>query len=323
MHNPNKPKPDLLAYTIRNNGIETLHYGWVVVLNNDKNILYKKGNPNDAVFLRSCAKPIQAIPLIEENHKIKEVEMAVICGSHSGSKKHLKILRNFMKRFCLKASGLKCSIHYPLDEKERNKLISKNIKPSVLHNNCSGKHLGMLYMCKQKKWDLKTYLSRSHPLQKIILNYVKTLSETSNIKIGTDGCGVPTFSLPIKNIAIMFSTFTKEKCFQQIIRSIKNYPYYMGSKGQIDSEIIATSKKKLISKVGAEGIIIVAFNGNCAAIKIADGSPKIRSFVTLKLLQKLGWLTERDIKGSVLEEVSKGVIKNHAGTIIGKIKSNL
>ncbi len=321
MPNPNKPKPDLLAYTTRNNGIETLHYGWVFVLNQDKNMLYKRGNPNDHVFLRSCAKPIQAIPLADRS--IREDEMAVICGSHSGSKEHIKVLENFMRRFDLKVSDLKCGIHYPFDEKERNKLILEEERPCALHNNCSGKHLGMLYVCKQNKWNTKTYLTTNHPLQKLILNTISTLSETQDIKTGVDGCGVPTFALPAKNIAVIFSNFTKEKSFQGIVRSMKNYPYYMGSKGQIDSEIIVASDKKLISKVGAEGIIVVAFKGNCAIVKIADGSPRIRSFIILKLLEKLGWLSKKNIKDSILEEVSKGIIKNYAGTITGKIKSNL
>lgn len=322
MHNQNKLKPDLLAFTTRGKGIETLHHGWVYILNKDKNNIYQKGNENDAVFLRSCAKPIQAIPLVNENH-IRDIELAVMCGSHSGSRLHLKILNDFIRRVGLKTSNLKCGIHYPFDEKERNRLIIEKEKPRMLHNNCSGKHLGMLYLCKQNNWDTKTYLHLTHPLQKLILNNIVILSETSKIKTAVDGCSVPTFALPVKNIGIMFSNFTKENSYQRIVRSIQNYPYYMGSKNQIDSEIIRASKKTLISKVGAEGIIIVGFKGNSAVLKIADGSPRIRSFVIIKLLEKLGWLTKNNIQGSVLEEISSGVLRNHAGTIIGKIELTL
>lgn len=321
MSKKNFLKPELIATTKRANTVETLHYGWICVINKEKKVIYKRGRISDQIFLRSSAKPIQAIPVINYDINITPKELAIICGSHSGSKLHINLLTNFMKKHKFQVSNLKCGAHLPFDEKEKTRLVKKNISPNPLHNNCSGKHLGMLAVCKKNKWDLKSYLNPNHPIQKNILKKIKELSGTKNISIAVDGCGVPTFSLPVINIAKMFSSFThpKNKRYLKIISAISKNPFYLGSNNQIDTEIIKASKGKLIAKVGAEGIIIIASKGNCIVVKIADGSPKIRSIVALKLLIRFNWLKKSQIKNLFLREILKGEIRNHVSKVVGKI----
>ena len=325
MNNKHLPKPELLLKIIRGNTIESLHYGWICVLNKDKKVTYKKGNIYDYAYLRSVAKPIQAISIIENKIKITDPELAIVCASHSGSEKHLKLLKSILRKHSVSLSDLKCGIHWPSDEKERKKLIRAHKAPMVLHNNCSGKHMGMLAVCKKNNWDLKTYLNISHPLQKLILSKMKDLSETKKIFTAIDGCSAPTFALPIINIAKMFSNFTnlenpENKKYSRIISAMKENPYIIGGGNQIDSEIIKTSKGNLISKVGAEGILVAAHNGNVALIKIADGSQRARSIVMVRLLIKLNWLKESDIKNSNLKEIYNLEIKNLCGKIVGEVK---
>ena len=322
MPNTKNPKPELLLKITRGNNIETLHNGWICVVDKSKRIIYKKGNINDYIFLRSIAKPIQAIPLIESDVKVSQRELGIICGSHSGSERHIHILKGLLKKYNLSLSDLQCGIHEPSDEKEKNKLLKTNLSPNALHNNCSGKHIGMLLVCKKNNWGLKGYINPNHPLQKSIFNNIKELSETKKIFPAIDGCSAPTFALPIINIAKLFSKFTHDKKHFEIINAIRLNPYMIGGEGKIDSEIIKASNGKLISKVGAEGIIIVAYNGNCAVVKISDGSQKARSIVILRLLVKLGWLKESEIKNSVLEKIYDLKVKNHAGKVVGKIEPN-
>ena len=313
-------KPELLVIAKRGNGIETLHYGWICVLNKDKKIIYKKGDINNKIFLRSCTKPIQAIPLVENEIKINDKELAVICGSHSASSKHLELLKNILRKNKLQISDLKCGIHPPIDEEEKIRLIKSNKQSNQLHNNCSGKHLGMLVVSKKKKWDLSSYANLNHPIQKLILNKIKKLSKTKNTTTAIDGCGVPTFSLPVINIAIMFSNFSCENKYSKIISAMAKHPFFVGGDGQIDTEIIKSTKGRVIAKVGAEGIIVVMNNGNCIVIKIADGNSKIRSFVVVKLLVQLGWLKQSEInKNLFLKRLTKGEVKNHKGLTVGKL----
>ena len=319
MDKPDTLKPEILAVSKRNNTIETIHYGWICVLDKDKKIVYKKGNILNETFLRSAAKPIQAIPILDSKLNISQEELAIACGSHTGSSKHLKVLKNLLKEFNIKLSDLKCGIHSPFDEKEKIRLLKNNLRSNILHNNCSGKHIGMIAVCKKCNYDLKTYLSFNHPLQKSILKHIQELSETKEIKIGVDGCSAPTFALSIKNIGNTFSNFTYDNYYSPIVKAMATCPTYVGGENRIDTEIMKASNGKLLSKVGAEGIIIVAYNGNSLVVKIADGNQNIRSFVTVNLLLKLGWLKKKDITDTSLENISSGIIKNLAGKIVGRI----
>lgn len=313
-------QPELLAITKRGDVIQSLHYGWICAMDQDKKITHYKGNIQDPIFLRSSAKPIQAIPVVENNIKVTNKELAIICGSHSGSKQHIKLLNNLIKKNKLHLSDLRCGSHLPFDEEEKTKLIAHGLSPSPLYNNCSGKHLGMLSVCKKNNWDSKTYLKPDHPIQKTILSNIEELSETKKISLAIDGCGVPTFALPVINIAKMFSNFTrlKNKSYTRIISAMTGYPFFVGGYKELDTEIMKLSRRKLIAKSGAEGIITVATVGSCVVVKIADGSPHIRSFIILKLLTKLNWLNESKVKDSCLRHILNGEIKNHAGTIVGE-----
>ena len=320
-----KLKPDVIAVSYRNKTVEVLHYGWICVINKKNKIIFKKGNISDYTFLRSVAKPIQALPFLENNINISLKELSVICGSHSGSKKHIQLLNLLMKKLNIKPSELLCGAHMPDDLNTKKELIKKTLRPSAIHNNCSGKHIGMLAVCKKNKWSTKTYLNIKHPLQKNILKHLKKLSGHKNIRVATDGCGVPTFALPIKTIALLFSRFSgssNPNCKKIISAMIKN-PFYLGGDREIDTEIMKSSKQKLLAKAGGAGIIIVTHNGNSAVIKISDGSQLARAKVTLDLLIKLKWLKKKDIKSTYLKKVLKGNIKNHAGKIVGKMISTL
>lgn len=313
--------PEILAISTRNSLIENIYYGWICLIDKNKKVLYKSGNIKDKTYLRSVAKPIQALPLLDSNIKISEKELSIICASHSGSKQHLKVLEKLLSKYKLKTSDLKCGTHYPLDSNEALKLRKSNKKPSTLHNNCSGKHIGLITTCKKNNWSTKNYLSTNSKIQKKILHYLQNLSEYKQIEIGIDGCGVPTFNMPIRNIGILFSNFTsiENTKYKKIINAMKNHPYILGGKNRIDSEIISASKGSLISKVGAGGLIIVSKDGKSLVVKIADGNMDIRSIVTLRMLLKLKWLTKKDLKNTPLEKIEKGHVMNLSNVQVGNI----
>ena len=316
--------PESLLKVIRGNATENLHSGWICVVDSNQKVIFKRGNINDFIFLRSVSKPIQALSVIDNNISVTQKELAIISGSHTGSKECLDTLKSLLKKQDLDLKSLQCGIHLPFDTKASAKLLNQKKSPSTLHNNCSGKHIGMLCACKKNNWSLKNYLNKNHPIQKLVLKNIKTLSEAKKIYTAIDGCGVPTFSIPIINIAKMFSNLTKDKNheYYKVVRAMQKYPYFMGGENRLDSEIIKASNGKLISKVGAEGIVIAAFNGNCTVVKIADGSQTARSIVMLKLLLKLKWLKESDIKGSPLKDILTKATTNLQGKTVCKLITN-
>ncbi len=312
--------PDILVINKRGNLPENIFHGWICAVDSNKKVIYKKGNLNNNAFLRSCTKPIQAIQTLDSNINFNLKELAIICSSHTGTKTHQKILNQIVNKYNINLKLLKCGTHMPFDEKEKIYLLKKGQKSNVLHNNCSGKHLGMLCICKKYNYDTEDYLNPRHPLQIKIIEGIKELSESKNIHIAIDGCGLPTFSLPLLNISYLFSNFTSNKSYQRIIEAMTTFPFLAGGSGQVDSELMNLSKNNLIVKVGADGIIIAAINGKSIVVKIADGNPKIRAFVLLRTLVKLRWIKESVLLNSSLKNLYLGEIKNISGKAVGAIQ---
>ena len=260
-------------------------------------------------YLRSCAKPLQASLLTDYNIELEEDELALICGSHAGEECHIETARRILKRYNIDESLLKCGVHAPLSRSMQDKMLLRGDKPKAIHNNCSGKHVGFLVLCKINGWDLETYYKPEHPLQKAVKNKINTLCEIKNIyPETTDGCGVPILSMPLYNMLIGYKNLLK---YTKIIESIRNNPYIFGGEGRIETEIIEKTDN-LIAKAGAGGLCIVMNikEKDGFIIKINDCSMEARRFAVLDMINKLGW-------GNI-EYDNK--IKTLQGKIVGEIK---
>ncbi len=267
--------------------------------------------PDYPYYLRSCAKPLQAALLIDHNVDLTPEELALCCGSHSGEDCHIKVARGILNKFKIDESFLKCGVHAPLSRTMQDKMLLRGEKPSAIHNNCSGKHIGFLAACKKMGWDLKSYDVPDHPLQKEIKDKIYTMCGIKeSYPVTTDGCGVPILSMPLYN---MLKGFISLLNYPEIISAIKENPYIFGGENRLDTEIIQKTDN-LIAKVGAGGLCIVLnFKEKDAfVIKINDCSMEARRIAVLEFINRLGW-------GNV-EYDSK--IKTIAGKIVGKITLN-
>ncbi len=171
-------KPELLVKTDRGNSPEKLHYGFIFVINEDYKTVIKIGEDELTPFpFRSAAKPLQASVIIDsgthEQFNFNSEELAVICASHSGTALHTEKVLQVLKKIRLTPKHLQCGVHMPLDPEENRLLIKENRTAVSLHNNCSGKHAGMLSVCVKNNWDLGSYLDIEHPLQKQIMKNIK------------------------------------------------------------------------------------------------------------------------------------------------------
>ena len=259
-------------------------------------------------YLRSCAKPLQAALLIDYGIDLTSEEFALCSGSHAGEDCHIKVARGILKKFNIDEKFLKCGIHAPLSRSMQDKMLLKGEKPSAIHNNCSGKHIGFLIICKVNNWDLDTYYLPEHPLQIAVRDKINSMCNISETyPLTTDGCGVPILSMPLYNMLIGYNNLLK---YDKIINAILNYPYIFGGENRLDTEIIEKTDN-LIAKVGAGGLCIV-FNvkeQDGFAIKINDCSMDARRFAVLDLINKFGW-------GNIKFD---NTIKTIQGQIVGKI----
>lgn len=263
-------------------------------------------------YLRSCAKPLQATLLIDYGIDLTSEELALCCGSHAGEECHIRIARQILEKFDIDESLLKCGVHAPLARSMQDKMLLRGEKPTAIHNNCSGKHIGFLVICKKKGWDMTTYDKPNHPLQIAIRDKINQMCEVEqSYPITTDGCGVPILSMPLKNMLIGYKNLLN---YTPIIQAIRNNPYFFGGENRLDTEIIEKTDN-LIAKVGAGGLCIV-FNIKTKegfVVKINDCSMEARRITVLELINSLNWATIEFDK----------TIKTLHGQVVGNIQVNL
>lgn len=247
-----------------------------------------EGYKSEPYYLRSCAKPLQATLLLDYGAELTEEELALCCGSHAGEECHVEIARKLLKKFNIDENILKCGVHAPLARSMQDKMLLRGEKPSAIHNNCSGKHIGFLICCKLKGWDMDTYYEPKHPLQIAVKEKINFLCCVNTVYPSTtDGCGVPILSMPLFNMLCGFINLLK---YPKIINAIKNHPYIFGGENRLDTEIIQKTEG-LIAKVGAGGLCVVMNieKKDAFAVKINDCSMEARRFAVLDTINRLGW----------------------------------
>ena len=317
----------------RANTIESVHQVAAAVVGSSGKLRYSVGDPNFVTFLRSSAKPFQALAVVEsgaaEAYGLTQQEIAIIAGSHNGEKKHVKLVRGILKRVGLNKSHLQCGTHVP------HYYTALGITPpkkrfSFLQHNCSGKHAGMLVTCVYEGWNLKSYLSSRHPVQKLITKKISELCEypERKIKIGIEGCGAPTHALPLKNMAIGFSKLKSfnaklertSQSLQVVADSMWRYPDMISGRGRLDYDLASASKRNILAKAGAEALhcAFTLDQGYGLAVKILDGSRRAAGPAAIEAYNQLGILNQRQLRA--LREWASPPVFNHLGKKVGYLQ---
>jgi len=285
------------------------------------------------VYPRSSIKIFQALPFVASNAHIifnlTKKNIAMSCSSHAGEPRHIKVLRQWIKKININYKYLKCGVHNPLNENCSNNLLLSGNKPTELHNNCSGKHLGMISGCLAKKMQIKNYIDFSHPYQKSIRRSIEEFmqSKIKNKNIGTDGCNAPQYAFKLVNLSIAMINLIKSKENNNkytkeiniILKSINEYPFLIGGLNRFDSEIIKVTKGRIFCKGGAEGVLLFTdFQKKIGgAIKIIDGNNRALPPIAMHLFHKLNMLNYNE-KGQLNKWLHQKLY-NHAKKEIGKI----
>lgn len=324
---------ELLVKVMRGDREESVHQASVAVVDAEGKLIWKTGNPELEVFARSCLKPVQALPLIlsgtADELQLTEKELAVCCGSHNGEAMHVETVEGMLDKGGLSETLLGCGVHAPYSHETYESLLRSGEKPKPVHNNCSGKHTGLLLTAKQCGYDLGTYLEKDHPLQQEIIRLLGELAgmEGDDIPYGIDGCGLPTFSLPLHKLAYVFARIAKPmnlepKLAEALIRlrtAMCRFPEMVGGTGEFDTILMKLMQGKVIGKVGAEGVYAMALpeRGIGIAIKVSDGNRRAAYPAAVEVLKHLDVLSEAQLKE--LEEFRKPAITNHKGDRVGEL----
>lgn len=321
---------EILAEVIRNGRVESRHRGQFAVVDPSGNIVAALGEINTKTYMRSAAKPVQVMPLLEsgaaETFEFTDRELAVIIASHNSEEFHIEAVRSIQQKAGLTENDLQCGFHLPMyGQSAKKHLLGKKPK-SPLYNNCSGKHSGMLALAKYKGWPLDTYLSTDHPVQVAIKNKIALFAglDTNEIETGIDGCSAPVFYLPIRNMAQIFANISDWKIAQseRVFNLMSQIPEMIAGTGRFDTAVMQAGNGRFISKIGAEGVRCFGIKGEKPlgiALKIEDGNTRTSAVVLLEILRQLG-LISQDILNE-LREFQRPVLKNCAGIEIGEIRA--
>lgn len=316
-------KPKLLLQETRSGLVELQYYGWIVFCDSSKNIKTYGETNQYPFFHRSCAKPLQASIIkdfkTKENYSLTDEEIAVCCASHTGEPIHLEILRGILKKAGLTENNLKCPVIEPLNKDEQRKFDVY----SPLHNNCSGKHTLMLALCRQKGWDLKSYLDKNHPLQKAVYEKIKTLCEEKNeLPFTLDGCTAPNWATSLEGLTKGFYNLFCTHEYEDIKQALIKKPYLIGGKDRPDTQIMELNHK-LIAKAGAGGLmsIVNTETNEVLTFKIIDADMKARSIIAIETMIKIGWLDINSIDKKLLDNSLNKTVTTETGEIVGEYKT--
>ncbi len=312
----------------------------IVAVDSQENVIAQLGDINFVTFLRSSAKAFQALPLLisgaAEHFGITDREVAVIVASHNGLNLHTEAVAGLLKKIGLAESALKCGVHKPYDKETARQLGTDGI--TVLHNNCSGKHTGMLAASRFLGYELSSYDHPDHPLQQQILAILAQSAglEPKAIALGQDGCGVPTFAMPVYNMALMYARLVCPnqagwdqpmlKACARVVQAMIEFPDMVGSThNRFDSDLMRVTRGRIIAKVGAEGLYTVGVLPNekypfglGLVAKIEDGDDRrVRAMVVTEALRQLGALTEDDL--AQLAAWRQRRVTNRRGDVVGQI----
>ncbi|KYP82127.1 asparaginase [Ferroacidibacillus organovorans] len=321
-----------LVHVTRGKSTESIHMGHVAIVSADGRLLCGWGDPHVNVFARSSMKPFQALGLVMsgalEKYGFTEQELALACASHSGEERHVALAWSMLQKSGTSEEELQCGAHLPYDEHASRELLRLGIATRQLHNNCSGKHAGMIAAAKARAESTDDYLDKNHPLQRFILNAIAEIGEVDiqRIEVETDGCGAPVFGVPLKTLALLFARLANPEFAPQIYRdplakiaqAMNHYPEMVGGTARFDTALMNAFKERIVGKEGAEGVhgLGVMKEGLGIAVKIADGSKRAIYPTVLRALELQGiQATDRD----ALASFAKGTVKNVAQRTVGEI----
>jgi L-asparaginase II len=324
----------VLVEVLRGDLVESRHEGSVAVFDDAGKPLLSIGDVDQPVFPRSAVKAIQALPLVEsgaaDHYGFGDKELALACASHSGEPEHVALAAGMLAKASLDGSALECGAHWPLNQEATIGLARAGEKPSALHNNCSGKHAGFLCGCRHLRIDHAGYIGAAHSYQETVR---RTMAEVTGAEHGarnrgTDGCSIPTYAVPLRNLATGFARMAtgnglsadRASAAKHLFAACMAEPFYVSGAGRADIGLMKAAPGRIFAKTGAEGVYCAGVPelGLGIALKCDDGQGRASEVAVAAVLTRL--FAHDGAVQAALADLVRPVLKNWNGIRVGGLR---
>jgi len=314
--------------------VESVHRGAVAICDGRGDILFSLGDIDAPVYPRSAIKLIQALPLVESGaadaYRFQDAELALACASHNGEARHVDTARAMLQTAGLDAEALECGPQWPALLPDQAALIRADDKPTAVHNNCSGKHAGMLAYASHMQLDPVGYADRDHRVQQAVSAAVEEMTGAplATAPCGIDGCSIPTFAVPLTRMAHAFARVAtgeglgavRADACRRLMEACMGAPFMVAGTDRFCTDLMREGQGLTFVKTGAEGVFCAAFpsHGLGVALKCDDGATRASEAIMAQVIAAL-------LPGDPGPELSKrldGKLRNRRHTIVGAVRAS-
>ncbi|MBI1208478.1 MAG: asparaginase [Azospirillum sp.] len=328
------PVAPILVEVTRGGGVESHHRGHAVIADARGRRLAWWGDPETWVLPRSAVKPLQALPLVEsgafDGFGLTDIELALACASHDGEACHTGPVAAWLARLGAGEADLACGVQPPFDEGTAMALARSGTAPSALHNNCSGKHAGMLTTARFKGEPMQGYTRPQHPVQQRVLGVLEQMTglDLGAAPRGVEACGIPTIAIPLDALAMAMARLGDPRgvpdhraaAAARILGAWAAHPRLIAGRSSFDTRMMQALGGAALVKRGAEGVscAVLPGLGLGIALKIEDGAARARDVAMAALLRWCGVLDGAD--GAVIDELCRPALFSRTGEPVGEVR---
>lgn len=318
---------------LRGSLVESRHIVHIAVADARGGLRAWSGNRELVAFVRSSIKMFQALPLVEDSAAqalgLTPEELALCTASHSGEPRHVEIARSILRKASAGEDALACGAHEPLHALSAQALERAGTPPGRIHNNCSGKHAGMLALARHHGWPFEGYHRLEHPVQQRVIETLArwTGLAVENIPVAVDGCGVPTFAVPLDRAARACAAFAaaarEQTPAQTIVDAMTSHPEMVAGTGRLCTALMRATAGRLFAKVGAEGYYLcgVPEEGIGLALKVEDGARRAAEPALLAALHSLDLVAPQEL--DALAAFARPAVRNTRGELVGELRARI
>jgi len=335
----------ILAEALRGGIVESFHRGALALVDADGGVHTALGDIDRPVFPRSAIKVLQALPLVAsgaaDRFGLSDEELALACASHGGEPRHAATAAAMLAKAGVDVDALECGTHWPYHDGSIKALAAAGQPPSALHNNCSGKHAGFVCLgCllaeqaggRDRRDYLRGYVRPDHPVMREVTAALQATTgyELARTAVGTDGCSIPTYAIPLRHLAHAFARVATgcglspghARAAQRLRAAVARAPYMVAGSGRLDTRLMERLGERLFCKVGAEGMYCAALPelGLGVAIKIDDGNnARACEVVLAAVVERLLPLADDD--RAFVHGLSDLALSNWNGIEVGRLRA--